>query len=364
MVKTKKLSHKQASLDARLNKFIEEQYYEGRNKSKPVVIIPPLKPIPTTARKVKEQRYSTFAIFHKGKAQMVNINTKYLQGTLLGGDKINYEVDEKSRTILIDVYGSISKGISVLRQTEREADPLVKLQQSMLQIQEATAPLRKHVEQVNEIKKKINPLTYSPFNSLFFETIMKADPKLRTGIGSLLTGYNPPKRTPYNNDRKPQTGVGLNRFMTNEKLNNPVLVAKAYKKNQKGLNISGFINLRFLCEQMNVNAEEAFLYVCEGMTSNNSRWTIHRVIREAERGSLCVVNLVKFYREKVEQYKRANKPKFTLMQLYKSEYFKAWCGEYDVKRMSYTDFTKKFKEFQKLVDKLEEQYPKGLLSKQ
>ena len=103
IIKKKKLSQKQASLDARLNKFLAEKYYEGKDKSKPVVIIPPLKPIPTTARKVKEQRYSTFAIFHKGKAQMVNINTKYLQGTLLGGDKINYEVDEKSRTILIDV---------------------------------------------------------------------------------------------------------------------------------------------------------------------------------------------------------------------------------------------------------------------
>ena len=69
-------------------------------------------------------------------------------------------------------------------------------------------------------------------------------------------------------------------------------------------------------------------------------------------------------REKIEQYKRAKKAKYTIGQLYKSEYFSAWCGEYDVKKMSYVDFTKKFKEFQKLVDKLEEQYPKGLLSKQ
>ena len=139
--------------------------------------------------------------------------------------------------------------------------------------------------------------------------------------------------------------------MTNADIDNPVLVAKAYKKNPKGLNISGFINLRALCEQMNVNAEEAFLYICEGMTSNNSRWVKHKVIKEHLRGSLGVINLVNYYNEKCKQHHDANKAKYSLGNLYKSDYYDKWVQEYKVKKMSYVDFTRKFKEFQDLHKK-------------
>ena len=102
---------------------------------------------------------------------------------------------------------------------------------------------------------------------------------------------------------------------------------------------------------MNVNAEEAFLYICEGMTANNTRWVKHKVIKEHLRGSLGVINLVNYYNEKVKQHHDANKAKYTKGNLYKSEYYQTWCNEYGVKKMSYPDFTKKFIEFQDLHKK-------------
>jgi hypothetical protein len=64
-----------------------------------------------------------------------------------------------------------------------------------------------------------------------------------------------------------------------------------------------------------------------------------------------VINLVNYYNEKVKQHHDANKAKYTKGNLYKSEYFANWCAEYKVKKMSYVDFTKKFKEFQDLHKK-------------
>ena len=94
--------------------------------------------------------------------------------------------------------------------------------------------------------------------------------------------------------------------MKDNKINNPVLVAKAYKKNPKGLAITGFINIRYLCEQMNVNPDEAFKYICEGMTSNNTRWLNHKVVREHYRGGFGVVKLVRYYADKVKLHRSAN----------------------------------------------------------
>ena len=98
------------------------------------------------------------------------------------------------------------------------------------------------------------------------------------------------------------------------------------------------------------------------MTSNNTRWLKHKVIKEHLRGGLGVVNLVKYYDDKVKQHKSANKFKFSLKNLYNSEYYSSWCLEYDVKKMSYVDFTKTFKKFVKLAKAYKERLPKSLLA--
>ena len=71
--------------------------------------------------------------------------------------------------------------------------------------------------------------------------------------------------------------------------------------------------------------------------------------------------VVDYYDDKNKQHRSSNKPKYSIKSLYSSAYYKDWCTEYDVKKMSYVDFTKKFKEFQTATKKYHAQYPKGLL---
>ena len=85
--------------------------------------------------------------------------------------------------------------------------------------------------------------------------------------------YLVPKIKPDGHKRKPITGTGLSSYMDRHGIENPVDFAKAYLTTKgKDYKIKGHINLRFLCEQMNVTVEEALLYICEGMTDSKARW--------------------------------------------------------------------------------------------
>ncbi len=316
-----------------------------------------VKPI---VRKVKEKKKSTFVIkTSEGKAEKVDIFEEISSGSLLGRDTIDWDIAPHHKEILKRTWGSVDEGLRALRNiTSPEVQsvwkPMWELEKSMNKIRKVSKPFVDTQKQLDKIQNKLRPKIPTQLTS-FLSDLYFENRKNRTGIASLLNTPIP-ARKPIGAKREPTTGVGLNRFMTNEKIDNPVLVAKAYRKNPKGLNISGFINLRALCEQMNVNAEEAFLYICEGMSANNSRWLKHKVIKEHLRGSLGIVNLVSYYNEKVKQHQVSKKAKYTLGNLYKSDYYENWCNEYGVKKMSYPDFTKKFIEFedlyQKYMDKL------------
>ena len=306
-------------------------------------------------RKVKEKKKTTFVIkTPKGEAEKVDITEEMLSGSILGGDKTTWDIAPHHKEILKRTWGSIDEGLRALRNiTSPEVQsfwkPMHELEKSMDKIRKVSKPFAFSDTQkkIEKLQDKISPKNSRPLIHSFLSDLYFEDKKNQTGIASLLNTPLP-ARKPVGAKREPTTGVGLNRFMTNEKIDNPVLVAKAYRKNPKGLNISGFINLRALCEQMNVNAEEAFLYICEGMTSNNTRWLKHKVIKEHLRGSLGVINLVNYYNEKVKQHHDANKAKYTIGDLYKSDYYEKWVQEYGVKKMSYSDFSKTFKEFREL----------------
>jgi hypothetical protein len=184
---------------------------------------------------------------------------------------------------------------------------------------------------------------------------------LTGGIASLqkTMPIRPPK--PQAHAREAMTGAGMRRFMELMKIDNPVLIAKKYPKNQKALSISGFINLRFLCESMNVSVEDAFLYICEGMQKSNKRWLKHRIELEFFRGSTSIENLVKYYREKIEHNKSKHLAKYTLKQLFASDYFNRFCKDNGIEFKSYTDFTRYFKRWKHHVEVLILR-PKGLLN--
>jgi len=172
----------------------------------------------------------------------------------------------------------------------------------------------------------------------------------------------PPK--PQAHTREPMSGAGMRRFMKLMKIDNPVLIAKKYPKNQKALSISGFINLRFLCESMNVTVEDAFLYICEGMQKTNKRWLTHRIEKEFFRGSNSIENLVKYFYEKCEHNKKKHIGKYTLKQLFASDYFNKFCEDNGItfSKKNYTDFTRHFKKWKHHVDVLIVNKPKGLLN--
>ena len=352
-----------------------------------------------TVRKVKEKKTSSFVVMTKGshgsadKAQTIKFDEEFIQGTILGGKKNTVDVDsisQENKQAMIKTWGSVATGVEALRKLtvgdyQNVYEPMLELQKQMQSVSKSLRPL---MEQQEELRAKLNPIMQgknmqmNARQKLRVEEQLKAQLELSkakltkqewqskvmtTGIMSLVNA-NYQNRFPNLKGHKANgatrlalTGVGMNRIMTKHKLKNPVAIAKTYPKNQDDLNISGFINLRYLCEQMNVDATEAFLYVCEGMTANNTRWLKHKVVKELERGSLGIVNLVDYYDDKNKQHRNSNKPKYSIKSLYTSNYFKDWCMEYDVKKMSYVDFTKKFKEFQTATKNYHTKNPKGLL---
>ena len=186
------------------------------------------------------------------------------------------------------------------------------------------------------MEKKFNPFDFSKNNTI-----------LSSGGILDIKSLKIPKIKPNGSSRPAITGTGLTSYMERHKLKNPVDFAKIYKtKNGKDYNIKGFENLRFLCEQMNVTVEEALLYICEGMTDTKTRWRTHRLDKEYWRGSQSVINLVEYFDEKKAISKKKKHIVYTVKALWDDTYTKALFLEYDVKKGSYSEFSRWFKKMQ------------------
>lgn len=153
--------------------------------------------------------------------------------------------------------------------------------------------------------------------------------------------------------REPRSDMGLKTFMTNHKLKNPVEFAKTYPKNSKDYKVLGFMNIRDLCDDMNVTPQEALLYICEGMTKTDTRWTHHRMNQELFRDSRSIVNIVTYFKDQVaKSLQDKNKLKYTLKDLHKSDYVKKIFADYNCTTGSYSQFTRWFKKQQEECEKL------------
>ena len=163
----------------------------------------------------------------------------------------------------------------------------------------------------------------------------------------------PPRPKAQLASRQPCSGVGLQTYMKKHNLKNPVEFAKAYKKH-KDYNVKGFINLRMLCDDMNVTVEEALLYICEGMTRSNERWTNHRMNKEFHfRDSQSIVNIVQYYKEQVNKTSQdKTKLKYTIKTLWKSEYVTKIFADYGCTTGTYSTFSRWFNKYKKEVEKL------------
>ena len=251
-----------------------------------------------------------------------------------------------------DILNQLSKELAETRKKIREPlKPVVKLQETILKI-------NKQNEEFQKFSKNLNPLLnpFAPFvpKAGLLGTIKR--PAKATGIASLLgdTKYNKigilagkysSRNLPDKSRRKPSViGMGLNSYMIKHGLKNPVEIARAFKKH-KGYEVYGFMGLRQLCEEMNVNPNEAFLYICEGMTSTEKRWKKHRMEKEFWRGSESIVNICRYFKDKNKTQQSKGLPKYTVKDLHKSEYVKRIFKDNDAKLGDYTTFSRWFKDY-------------------
>ena len=288
--------------------------------------------------------------------------------------KINYKGNKEYEDFVIKTN---AKKLHQIVTKSRANKALEQLQKSLTKIQQGTEPLRKELQKTEDIRKELE--VHKSINrelratrgilGLYLNEQFRKKANVKPSELSFLgnaarqgTVKEIISPKPDGHKREALTGAGLRRFMELMKIDNPVLIAKKFPKNQKALKISGFINIRFLCEAMNCSAEDAFLYICEGMTKTNKRWVKHRIDMEYWRGSISIVNLVNHYHEKVQQYKSKNLAKYTIKSLFKSPYLLQFCTEHQIKFKSYPDFTRHFKKWKHHVEVLEKSKPKGLLN--
>ena len=289
--------------------------------------------------------------------------------------KINYKGNKEYEDFVIKTN---AKKLHQIVTKSRANKALEQLQKSLTKIQQGTEPLRDELKKTEEIRKELE--VHKSINrelratrgilGLYLNEQFRKKANVKPSELSFLgnaarqgTVKEIISPKPDGHKREALTGAGLRRFMELMKIDNPVLIAKKFPKNQKALKISGFINIRFLCEAMNCSAEEAFLYICEGMTKTNKRWLMHRIEKEYWRGANSIVNLVHFFKEKCQQYKAKGLAKYTIRSLFKSPYLKEFCTNQQISFKSYSDFTRHFKRWKHHVEVMEEaNKKKGLLN--
>ena len=322
-------------------------------------------PVVTLEADHKGKKHDYVVTYPDGSKEAIDVKSKY--------DKAKIDLQ-----LSIDKLQVSSKGIT-LGNTSDAMKLIKKWRQQVVDINEKLLP-KGFDESFNKTSKLLQKSIHKEQKALtgimglkilekFYDKPRSITTKPITG-NTILTGgiaslqktmpIRPPK--PQAHAREAMTGAGMRRFMELMKIDNPVLIAKKYPKNQKALSISGFINLRFLCESMNVSVEDAFLYICEGMQKSNKRWLKHRIELEFFRGSTSIENLVKYYREKIEHNKSKHLAKYTLKQLMASDYFNKFCKENVIEFKSYEDFTRYFKKWKHHVEVLIDNKPKGLLN--
>ena len=276
-------------------------------------------------------------------------------------------IDYSPKALAERIKAERDKAVKELKDKEQR-NALKSIAEFSLRLQKENEKLMKPLNQLKEnaeaFRRRLNPFAIGteavqfPFMGTG-KGLLSIQPKKK--IPTLLGGrVKIPRIKPDGSKRQAITGTGLSSYMDRHKLTNPVDIAKTYRtKKGKDYVITGFGNLRFLCEQMNVTPEEALLYVCEGMTNTKARWRNHRLDKEFWRGSQSVVNLVKYYNEQLALSKANPKRMiFTIKKLWNSNYCKTLFAEYGVVLPDYTQFSKWFKKMRHHVDVLGLDKPK------
>ena len=270
-----------------------------------------------------------------------------------------------------DIYKKIM--LETQERVKRQQDQsLAKLKQQLLEVQaKVSEPLKPIVKLQEKLNKDLQPITN--FNKSLLNTGFPFNPfaPFVPKGGGLLGTYNRKRTTgntilggatsnqvkrrrevPDKEKRKPSAiGLGLNSYLAKHKLVNPVEMAKTHKKH-RDYKVFGFMQLREVCDELNVSIEEAFLYICEGMTSTDTRWRKHRIEKEFWRGSESIVNIVRYYYDKHKNAQSKGLAKYTVKNLHKSQYVKNIFNQNQAKVPSYSVFTTLFTQWKHHVDSM------------
>jgi len=258
------------------------------------------------------------------------------------------------------------------RVKRNQEQSLQRLREQLKEVQDKISePLKPIVKLQEKLNKDLEPIT--GFNKNLLRTSFPFNPfapfvpkgggllgatyRKRTTGNTILGGAKSKlvkrrREVPDNEKRKPYAiDLGLNSYLAKHNLVNPVEMAKTHKKH-RDYKVFGFMQLREVCDELNVNIEEAFLYICEGMTSNDTRWRKHRIEKEFWRGSESIINIVRYYYDKHKNAQSKGLAKYTVKKLHKSEYVKNIFNQNQAKVPSYTVFTTLFNQWKHHVDSL------------
>jgi len=124
--------------------------------------------------------------------------------------------------------------------------------------------------------------------------------------------------------------LGVNSYMTRNKLTNPVEIIDVHAKGKDKIKVYDFKNLSSLLQEINVNPQEAFDYVTKYLNKNRDIKRIHTQDREEARGGTALRNLVEFFDAEVERTTKHKKTDrktkvFTYTMLMESKEFADYC---------------------------------------
>ena len=101
--------------------------------------------------------------------------------------------------------------------------------------------------------------------------------------------------TNVDGSRKPRIlQAGVNSYMERNKINNPIHIIDTHTTKEK-LRVFDYVNLNGMLEEINVNAQEAFDYICSYLRKNKEIKRIHTEDRETQRGASALKNLIDFF---------------------------------------------------------------------
>jgi hypothetical protein len=153
----------------------------------------------------------------------------------------------------------------------------------------------------------------------------------------LSIGYQGGVRLP-DGSRLPATGMGLNTYFKKNNLKTTTDIITCFGSGKdRSLIVKDYVNLSYLLQDININAQEAFQYICTYLNHYSGKRKIHTEDREISRGGLLLDNLFKFFdaehNRTLEEKKINNKIKvYSQKDLMQSEQYANYCLNTGIKK--------------------------------